>query len=78
MLIACVTCSALMLRSWRRLRAPLLLWTSIALALIGLKNAAQTLDTVLAPELDLTIVRLLLAILAVGGLAYGLSRKPSL
>ena len=70
-LMASVACAFLLLRGWRRSRAPLLLWSGAAFALLALNNLLVVLDMVLLPGIDFGWPRLLTSLAAVGVLLYG-------
>jgi hypothetical protein len=64
-------CAWLLGRSYRRAKAPLLLWSSICFIFLALNNLALVLDLVVFPTLDLRVFRLLLALAAVSALIVG-------
>jgi hypothetical protein len=76
-ILLCWACAAMLLRSWRQVRLPVLLWTSVGLTLIGVKNAVQLLETAVLAESDLMIARVSFGLLAGASLIYGLSRRKS-
>jgi hypothetical protein len=66
------TCAWLLGRSYRRNGARLLLWSSICFGFLAANNLALVLDLVVWPEdVDLRLVRLLLALAAVVALIWG-------
>jgi hypothetical protein len=66
------TCAWLLGRSYRRNGARLLLWSSICFGFLAANNLALVLDLVVWPEdVDLRLVRLLLALAAVVSLIWG-------
>jgi len=66
-------CAWLLGNSYRRSRAPLLLWSSISFVFLALNNLALVLDLVIwtRPEVDLRLPRLLLALAASCSLLFG-------
>ena len=68
-----VACAWLLGRSYRRNRTPLLLWSSICFGFLALNNLALVLDLVVwpAPQVDLRLPRLLLALAAIISLIWG-------
>jgi len=72
-LLTSATCAWLLGRSYSRSRVRLLLWSSICFAFLAANNLMLVLDLVIwpAPEVDLRLPRLLLALLAVVSLIWG-------
>jgi hypothetical protein len=66
-------CAWLLGRSFQCSRAPLLLWSSICFIFLALNNLVLVLDLVVwpAPEVDLRLPRLLLALAAGCSLLFG-------
>ncbi len=64
-------CAWLLGRSYRASHARLLLWSSICFGFLAANNLVLILDFVILPTVDLRIVRLLLALAAVGSLIWG-------
>jgi hypothetical protein len=66
-------CAWLLGRSYRNSRAPLLLWSSICFSFLALNNLVLVFDLVVwpAPEVDLRLPRLLLALAASCSLLFG-------
>lgn len=67
-----VACAWLLIRTYRRTRARLLLWSSVCFAGLALNNVLLFVDLGLGPTLDLSLVRSLLALVAMGALLVGL------
>lgn len=68
-----LACALLLLRTYARSRVRLLLWSGLCFALLCANNALLFMDViVLANSVDLSIIRLLPALLGVGLLCYGL------
>ena len=65
-------CAALLLREYRRSHARLLLWSSLSFIAWAANNALVFTDLVVLPEIDLSIMRALVALVAVSLLLYGL------
>ena len=69
--ITSLLCAYLLARAYLRGRAKLLVWSSLCFALLALNNFVLAVDLLLLPGIDLSIVRLITALLAVGVLLYG-------
>lgn len=65
-------CAALLLREYRRTSARLLLWSSLSFMGWALNNALVFMDLVVLPELDLSITRTAMSLVAVSLMLYGL------
>jgi hypothetical protein len=66
-------CAGLLLRSYFRSRARLLVWSSLAFVGLTLNNVLLFVDLVMLPEtIDLWPIRNLTALLALSVLVYGL------
>ena len=63
-------CAWLLGRSYLRTRARMLLGSSICFILLALNNLALVVDLVLFPDLDLRLLRLVLALAAVCALLF--------
>ncbi len=74
--IACTltsaVCVALQLRAYLRSRQRLLFWSTLAFVGLFLNNALLYVDVVLLPAIDLSLARLIPALLGVAALCYGL------
>ncbi|RZJ00497.1 MAG: hypothetical protein EON90_07230 [Brevundimonas sp.] len=66
-----VTCALLLVRSWRRSRQPLLLWSACCFSLLAANNLLLFVDRLVLREVDLGPARVVSALLAVGVLLYG-------
>lgn len=64
-------CAWLLGRSYRDNRTGLLFWSSICFGFLAANNLVLVLDLVVIPDLDLRIIRLLLALGAVTTLIWG-------
>jgi hydrogenase/urease accessory protein HupE len=67
-----VLCALLLLSSWRRSRARILLWSSLCFVGLAANNILLLTDLVLVPDVDLSIVRAVTALGAVATLVIGL------
>lgn len=76
-LITSATCAVLLVRNWRRTRAPLLMWTAACFVLLALNNLFLVADMIVFENVDLRIARHLTALAAVGVLIYGFIRETA-
>lgn len=67
-----VACAALVLRSWRRTRVGLLLWTGLCFVGLALNNLLLFVDLVLVPTVDLSLLRTLPALAGTAVLLFGM------
>jgi hypothetical protein len=67
-----VLCALLLVRSWQRSRARILLWSSVCFVGLAANNLLLLMDLVFVPEVDLSVVRAVTALGAVGVLVIGL------
>ena len=65
-------CAALLIRGYRQSRARLLLWSAVCFAGLALNNILLIIDLRVAPWMDLSLWRLIPAILGAGALLYSL------
>jgi hydrogenase/urease accessory protein HupE len=65
-------CAWLLLRSYLRTRSRLLLWSSLCFIGLAANNALLVIDLVLVPTVDLSLVRSVLALVALLLLLFGL------
>ncbi|WP_136418966.1 MULTISPECIES: DUF5985 family protein [Oxalobacteraceae] len=70
--LTALTCAFLLLRSYLRQRFRLLLWSGLCFAGLAINNMLLVLDRIFLPEIDLSLVRLLSALIALLPLLYGL------
>jgi hypothetical protein len=70
-LIASAGCAWLLVRSYIRTRAALLLWTAICFILFGVNNLLLVVDLVFLPSTDLRLPRVLSNLAALTTLLYG-------
>jgi hypothetical protein len=71
-MLTSMACAGLLLFAWRRSRYRLLLWSGLCFAGLTLNNLALVIDKVVVPDIDLSIWRASLALLAMVVLLYGL------
>jgi hypothetical protein len=67
-----LACSFLLLRQYRRVRVPLLLWCGLFFLALTCENAILFIDRVVVPEIDLSLWRNSAALLGVLLLLCGL------
>jgi hypothetical protein len=65
-------CAGLLLREYRRAPARLLLWSSASFIAWAVNNALVFVDLVILPTSDLSLIRAVVAVVAIGLLLYGL------
>jgi hypothetical protein len=71
-LIASAGCAWLLVRSYIRTKAALLLWTAICFILFGVNNLLLVVDLVFLPDsIDLRVPRVLSNVAALATLLYG-------
>jgi hypothetical protein len=71
-MLTALTCAVLLLQAWRRTNYRLLLWSGLCFAGLTLNNLFLVVDKLVLPEVDLSIFRTSLALLAMAVLLYGL------
>jgi hypothetical protein len=71
-LVTCAVCAILLVRSWLRTRTRLLLWTAISFVALAVNNLFLFTDTTLLPDVDLSALRQISALVAVAILIFGL------
>jgi hypothetical protein len=71
-MLTSMACAGLLLFAWRRSHYRLLLWSGLCFAGLTLNNLALVIDKVVVPDIDLSIWRTSLALLAMVVLLYGL------
>jgi len=69
--ITSLLCAYLLARAYRRGRARLLIWSALCFALLALNNFVLAVDSLLLPAIDLSPLRQITVLLAVGVLLYG-------
>lgn len=70
-LVTSAICALLLIRSWRRTRQPLLMWSAGCFTLLALNNLFVVLDMVLLTATDFSLWRAATAFAAVVVLIYG-------
>ncbi len=70
--LASLACALLLVRSYRRTRLRLALLTCLCFAGLALNNVLLPIDLVLLPEHDLSVLRGIVAVAALGLLVLGL------
>lgn len=70
--ITSVACAVLLLRSYRRERSRLLMWSTVAFTGLAANNILLFVDLAVVPGVDLVFWRTLTALLAVTVLVVGL------
>jgi hypothetical protein len=70
--LTCMSCFGLLLRAWRASGSRLLFWSSLCFAGLSLNNLLLVVDKLVLPDIDLSPLRLSVALLAVLLLLYGL------
>lgn len=65
-------CAVLLARAYSRSRERLLFWSSLCFIGLSLNNAMLFADIVLLPDVDLSVWRLVPALLGIAALCYGL------
>jgi hypothetical protein len=66
-----LACTGLLIRSYLRNRAALLLWAAIGFVFLSANNFFLFLDLVVFPDIDLLLWRHLAALMAIAVLLYG-------
>lgn len=66
-----MACCVLLIRSYRRNRSRILLWTAACFVLLAIDNLLVVLDLIVLPTVDLSLPRLLTTLLAVTTLLTG-------
>src|SRR5688572_21592230 len=64
-------CAFLLVRSYRRSRARLLLWSALCFAFLALNNLLLVIDLIVLPSVDLRLERLLTALAGIAILLFG-------
>ena len=67
-----VLCAVLLLRGWSKSKVRLLLWSAACFAGLALSNILMFLDLVIVPEVDLSVLRTAVALLALLVLLSGM------
>ena len=76
--LTALTCSVLLLRAWAQSRVALLFWSGLCFAVLTINNCLLIIDRIFLPvEVDLTTLRLGVALFALLLLLYGLIWEES-
>jgi Family of unknown function (DUF5985) len=67
-----VLCAVLLIRSWLRSHARLLLWSSLCFVGLAINNILLFVDLIIVPEADLAMARTIVALLSVSILVVAL------
>ncbi|HJV79922.1 DUF5985 family protein [Noviherbaspirillum sp.] len=70
--LTALACAFLLLRSYLRQRFRLLLWSGLCFAGLAINNMLLVLERIFLPQIDLSLFRLLSALIALLPLLYGL------
>lgn len=71
-MLTSIACAWLLLSHWQRSRYRLLLWSGVCFVGLALNNLTLVIDKLVLPDIDLSIWRTSLALLAMLVLIYGL------
>jgi uncharacterized protein DUF5985 len=67
-----LACAALLLRGYRRTKVRLLLWSGLCFSGLALNNILLFIDVRVLPEVDLSIIRTIPAVIGILLLVFGL------
>ena len=70
-----LSCCLLLIRSYRRTRSRVLLWTAACFVLLAVDNLLVVLDLIVLTHVDLSMLRLLVTLFAVSTLLVGFMRE---
>jgi len=70
-LLTSALCAGLLVRSYLRSKARLLMWSAACFVLLAFNNLLLVLDLLVLPTVDLAVLRLLSSLAAVATLLYG-------
>ncbi|MGQ0743779.1 MAG: DUF5985 family protein [Acidimicrobiales bacterium] len=70
--VASLLCAVLLVRGYRRSRSRLLLWSSLAFVGLAANNLLLVVDQLVIPDVNLSTVRLVPAVVGMACLVYGL------
>lgn len=70
-ILSALACTLLLLRSYRRTQARLLLWTALCFVGLTFSNIFLFVDYIIAPQVDLYVWRVGFALAGVAVLLYG-------
>jgi len=66
-----LSCCLLLIRSYRRSRSALLLWSAACFVLLAINNLLVIIDLIMLPSMDLSAIRLVASFCAVSTLLVG-------
>ena len=69
-------CAMLLFRSYRQSQVRLLFWSTLCFVFFALNNMFLFVDLVIVPEVDLSVLRSLLALAGLGTLLFALLWDP--
>jgi hypothetical protein len=67
-----VVCAVMLFNGYRAKRTTLLFWSSLCFIGLAVNNVLLFVDLVIAPDVDLSLVRSSVALVAIMALVYGL------
>jgi hypothetical protein len=67
-----ILCAGMLLNGYRRSRTPLLFWSSLCFVGLAVNNVLLFVDLVIALDVDLSLLRSSVALVAIMALLYGL------
>ena len=70
--LTALACAGLLFQAWRRSRYRLLLWSGLCFAGLTFNNLFLLVDKLVFPDVDLSVLRSSVALLAMAVLLYGL------
>ncbi len=70
--LTCLACFGLLLRAWRTSRSRLLFWSALCFAGLSVNNFLLVIDKLVFPDVDLSALRLITALVALLLLLFGL------
>jgi hypothetical protein len=70
--VASAACTALLVRAYLQNRRRILFWSAVCFVGLMVNSIMVVVDLLLVPEVDLRVVRSLVAVLALGSLLFGL------
>ena len=74
--LTALLCAALLLRGYARTRSRMLLWSGLCFAGLTVNNALLILDRLVFTEIDLSLWRLVIGLVATLLLVFGLVMEP--
>ncbi len=69
--VTSISCAVLLLRSYRASGVRMLLWSGLCFSFLALNNILLVVDLTILPEVDLSSVRIIPAVIGLGLLLYG-------